>query len=83
LQYIENRLAGLAGNKFLAKMFQQFLEMKPLQLLYHKNNLSTSKRFKLGKTRTRHNQLSSISWKFYYGATKLLQADNYVVIINN
>jgi len=29
-------LAGLAGNKFLGKMFQQFLEMKTLQLLHHK-----------------------------------------------
>jgi len=61
-------------------MFQQFLEMKTLHLLHHK---TISKRFKLGKTRTRHNQLPSIIWNFYYGATKLLQADNYVVVISN
>ena len=35
------------------------------------------------KPETRHNQLPSIIWNFYYGATKLLQAGNYVVIISN
>jgi len=29
-------LAGLSGNKFLEKMFQQFLEMKTFHLLHHK-----------------------------------------------
>jgi len=61
-------------------MFQQFLEMKTLDLLHHK---IISKRFKLGETRTRHNQLPSTIWNFYYGATKLLQTDIYVVIISN
>ena len=43
--------------------------------------LSSSKRFKLGKTR--HKQLPSIISIFYYDTTKLLQAGNYVVIISN
>jgi len=63
-------------------MFQQFLVMKTLHLLHHKT-IYLLKRFKLGKIRTRHNQLPSIIWNFYYDATKLLQADNYVVIISN
>jgi len=29
-----------------------------------------------------HHQLPSIIWNFYYDATKLLQADNYVIIIS-
>ena len=62
-------------------MFQQFLEMKTFHLFRH--NLSFSKRLKLGKTWTRDNQLLSIIWNFYYDATKLLQADNHVVIISN
>jgi len=60
-------------------MFQQFLELKTLDLLHHK---IISKRFELGEARTRHNQLPSIIWNIYYGATKLLQGDNYVVIIS-
>ena len=36
-----------------------------------------------GKTRTRYNQRPSIIWNIYYDATKLLQADKYVVIISN
>jgi len=47
------------------------------------NHLSSSKRFKFGKTRTRHNHLPLIIANFYYEATKLLQADNYVIIISN
>jgi len=63
-------------------MFQQVWEMKTLHLLHYRTiYLRLNKRFKLGKTRTRNNQLPSIIWNFYYDATKLLQADNYVVII--
>jgi len=50
------------------------MEMNTLHLFHYSIHLSFSKHFKLGKTRTRHNQLPSIIWNFYYGATKLLQA---------
>jgi len=36
-------LAGLAGNTFLAKMFQQFLEMKTLQIYLIENALNWTK----------------------------------------
>jgi len=31
----------------------------------------------------RHNQLPAIVWNFYYDATKLLQADNCIIITSN
>jgi len=64
-------------------MFQQFLEVKPLQLLHHKiiylllNALNWAKP---GPGTTSCLQLFGI---FCYVATKLFQADNYVVIISN
>jgi len=36
----------------------------------------------LGNTRTKHNQLPAIIWKFYYDAKKLLQADDCIMTTN-
>jgi len=36
--------------------------------------------FYLGKTRTKNIQLPASIWNFYYEATKLLQADNCIII---
>jgi len=38
--------------------------MKPLQLLHYKIIYLLLNAFKLGKTRTRHNQLPSVIWNF-------------------
>jgi len=32
---------------------------------------------------TKHNQLPVIIWNFYYDATKLLHADNFIIIASN
>jgi len=39
---------------------------------------------KLGNTRTKHNKLPAIAWNFYHdAATKLLRAENCIVITSN
>jgi len=40
-------------------------------------------RSSLGNTRTKHNQLPAIIWNLYYDPTKLLKADNCIIIASN
>jgi len=73
-------LADLAGNKLLTKnLFQQLFKVKTFTPS-SKNILLFFTTLLLDDTKTKHRPLPAIIWNFYYDATKLLQADNCIII---